>query len=165
MRTLIAILTLLTSSVLSADEWKWDLKVRENGSAVIYAMPNGKYSLSDAVTAVPKEIWIKHFRLGHLGKNSKIQEELHQYMAKNYPDEHMEALNSAGNMHNPKVRALRKAFQEAILSTSFSKEVNTKLSARCEEITSTSYEKFIISKRDIQPSYEAIVWLSTKKCT
>lgn len=83
----------------------------------------------------------------------------------NYPELHAEALRSAGNMHNPKVTALREPIKEAKLASSLAKKIGIALASRCERIASTSYEKFTIWKKDGKPTYNAMVWLSTKKCT
>ena len=68
-------------------------------------------------------------------------------------------------MHNPKVTALREPIKQAILASSLAKEIATALTSRCERIASTSYEKFMIRKKDGQSIYSAMVWITTEKCT
>ena len=73
-------------------------------------------------------------------ENKVLQKELHEYMLQSHPVEHRAALESAGNMHNPKVIALRDAFGDAILSTQLVQNINRALSTRCERISSTNFD-------------------------
>lgn len=124
--------------------------------------------MGQVISSVPEDVWIKYLRIFPTKKDKRIQAELHKYLAAQYPRLQADALASAGNMHNPKIIALREAFKEAILATSVVKELNLALSAsaRCERISSTSFEKFNIrTNENGLPIYSALIWLTTEKCT
>jgi len=146
----------------------WNVYNQENGWAVLIKNSPGEHSLANAISSVPQDVWLKHFRVFPTEKDRKMQAELHKYLATQFPRLHAEALASAGNKHNPKIKALRDAFKEAILATSLVESLNSALkdSSRCERITSTSFENFYIRKNTMgQPIYGAMVWLTTEKCT
>lgn len=146
----------------------WDVYIQKDEWAVLTKKPSGEYSLPLAINSIPKGVWIENFRFFPTEKDEKMQAELHKYLEAKYPRLQAEALASAGNMHNPKIIALRDAFKEAILATSMVKSLNSALTdgSRCERITSTSFEKFHIqTKTTGQPIYGAMVWLTTEKCT
>lgn len=168
MRVLILLLAILYSAICLGNDAKWDVYVQEDGWAALTKSPSGEYSLASAISSIPKDVWLKHFRVFPTEQNKKMQAELHKYLAAQYPRIQAEALASAGNMHNPKIKALRGAFKEAILATTMVKSLNAALEAgaRCERIASTSFEKFHIKTKETgQPVYGAMVWLTTEKCT
>lgn len=144
MRNIVATLILTASSFVYASSSGWDVTIHEDW-ATLYDTHRGELSLTEAVNSLPKE--------------------LHEFLSSNYPELHAEALSSAGNMRNPKVTALREPINQAILASSLAKEIGIILTSRCERIASTSYEKFMIRKKDGHPIYSAMVWLSTEKCT
>jgi hypothetical protein len=153
------------SPFASSEEVGWDVYFSDHEWASISGKHHSGHSLSKAIELVPKELWLKSFRIFPAEEDVEFQKEVHNFLAINYPQLHEQALNSAGNMHNPKVKALRGAFQQAIMSSSLVAKINTLLKSRCERVTSTSYEKFTIIKNNGQPIYSAMVWLSTEKCT
>ncbi|MCZ0867261.1 hypothetical protein O0V09_18850 [Dasania sp. GY-19] len=161
----IAIFLILFNQTVSGENLKWESHIRDDGVAVVVASREGYESLSEAVGSIPKDSWIKHVRVSFLSQYTEFQAELHSSMLTNYPAELETALASAGNMHNPKVIALRRAFTEAVLSSNYVKSVNAAFSKRCEKISSASFEKFFISKESGKPEYEAMLWLTTEKCT
>lgn len=77
-----------------------------------------------------KEVWLRNFRVFPSEKDVLLQAELHNFLILNYPDLIGDALNSAGNMHNPKVTALRAPFQEAIMASSLVTKINILLKSR-----------------------------------
>jgi hypothetical protein len=163
MRNIMAIVILLVSCLAMASDSGWDVSIHDEW-AILYNTHQGKFPLSEAVDSVPKGIWLKNFRVFLSADDIPLQKELHEFLSSNYPDLHAEALNSAGNMHNPKITALREPIKEAILESKLAKKINIALATRCERIVSASYEKFTIWKKDGKITYSAIVWLSTKKC-
>lgn len=144
-----AVLLILFSQALSAESLLWQVKLNDDGAAVILASADGFVTLRAALDSIPKDTWIKHVRLSALSENSAFQSELHTYMQQHYPEELTQALASKGNMHNPKVVALRKAFSEAVLNSEFVESVNADFSGRCERITSVSFEKFMIYNKGV----------------
>ena len=165
MRNIVAILLLSVSCFALASDAGWDVSIHDDEWATLYDTHQGRLSLNQAVDSVPKSIWLRNFRIFLSEDDLVLQKELHEFLSSNYPDLHAEALSSAGNMHNPKVTALRDPIKEAILASSLAKEIRIALASRCERIASTSYEKFTIWKKDGKPTYSAMVWLSTEKCT
>ncbi len=168
MRVLILLLALFQSAYCLSSDDKWNLYIQDKGWAALTKGSSGEYSLGQAISSVPEDVWIKHLRIFPTEKDKKMQAELHKYLAAQYPRLQDEALASAGNMHNPKIIALRDAFKEAILATSMVKGLNSALSdsSRCEIISSTSFEKFHIRTKETgQPIYGAMIWLTTEKCT
>ena len=164
-RYIFSIFLVLSTQISYAVNWKWEPRTRDDGAVVILASREGFDSLNEVIESTPKESCIKHIGLSVLSQYAQLQSELHSYMAENYPQQLEEALNSAGNMHNPKVIALHQAFREAILKSSYVQSVNEAFSKRCEKISSVSFEKFHIAKSSINPKYEAMVWLTSEKCT
>ena len=165
MQRVLLIIIFMYSSFVSSEESGWDVYFSEHEWASISGKHHSGHSLTKAIALVPKDLWLKHFRVFPAEDDVEFQKEVHNFLASNYPILHEQALNSAGNMHNPKVKALRVAFQEAIMSSSLVAKINVLLKSRCEHVTSTSYEKFTIRKNNGQPIYSAMVWLSTEKCT
>ncbi|MBY6189324.1 hypothetical protein KUV22_02735 [Microbulbifer agarilyticus] len=165
MRIFVLLLSVIFSPALFGESTGWSTYISEHGWATVSDTREGKGSLSEAIALVPDDVWLKHFRTFPSVGDVTIQNELHDFLASKYPELHNEALASAGNMHNPKVVALRVAFQEALMFTSLVTRINASLKSRCERITSASFEKFTIRNSGNQPTYSAMVWLSTKKCT
>jgi hypothetical protein len=165
MRIFVLLLSLFCSPVLFGESGSWSTYISEHGWATVSDTHQGEHSLSEAIALVPDDIWLKHFRIFPSRDDVKLQKELHDFLTSKYPVLHNEALASAGNMHNPKVISLRSAFQEALMASSLVKRINTSIKSRCERITSASFEKFTIRKNDNQPTYSAMVWLSTEQCT
>jgi len=168
MRALILLLALFNSAYCLSSNDKWSVYIQEEGWAALTKGSSGEYSLGHAISSVSDDVWIKHLRIFPTEKDKKMQAELHKYLAAKYPRLQAEALASAGNMHNPKIIALRDSFKKAILATSMVKDLNLALSnsSRCERISSTSFEKFHIRTEETgQPIYGAMIWLTTEKCT
>jgi hypothetical protein len=67
-------------------------------------------------------------------------------------------------MHNPEVRNLRDAFREAVLNSSYIKEINTNFSNRCERITKVEIEKLFIYVDSGKPKLSSFLWLGTEIC-
>ncbi len=165
MHRVLLIMFLMFSPIVFGDESAWNVYLSENGWATISDTHLKGHSLSKAIGLVPKDVWLRSFRVFPSEKGALLQAELHDFLVLNYPNLIGEALNSAGNMHNPKVTALRVPFQEAIMASSLVTKLNILLQSRCERITSSSYEKFTISNNNGKPTYSAMVWLSMEKCT
>lgn len=165
LRYITFIFLLFCSSLSYSDEWRWEVYHGNDDSAGIFASREGFRTLEEAVKSISKSTWIKFVRVPSLQDLSSFQEELHSYMSENYPDELKEALQSAGNMHNPKIVRLRNAFEEAILNSEYVKNINLEFRSRCEKISSASFEKFTIIKKETTPTYWALLWLTTEKCT
>lgn len=165
-----------------AEEWSWKVTMEESGTATLQAVPNQPHTseephprgepctleelctLEDAVRGLPQGVCIESLRLDPLLQASDTQRELAAYLQEHYPQEHGEALASAGNLHNPKVQAVRKPFEEALLATTQARRIDALLATRQQSVATVSMEKFFLSKRQQPPRYLAIVWLVTDDC-
>ncbi|GEA10366.1 hypothetical protein [Alteromonas sp. KUL49] len=163
-KILLTILFILSPNVMG-DELGWDVYLSDHGWATISGIHHEGEPLLTSIKSVPKEVWVKYFRVFPNEDDVTFQKEIHEFLKTNYPQLHNEALNSAGNVHNPKVIALRIPFQEALMASSLVTRINAALESRCERVVSASYEKFTIRKSNGKPVYSAMVWLSTNDCT
>lgn len=94
-----------------------------------------------------------------------IQTDIMSYLSKNYPQELKEALNSAGNMHNPKMIALRKPFEEALLNTLYVKTINEILEPHDYKIAGVSFEKLFLIKEEDSILFDALTWFKIGQLT
>ena len=99
----------------------------------------------------------------YLESNTIIQSELMESFKANYPLELKAALDSAGNMHNPKVISLRKVFSECLLKTPSVQKIDALFRKRGYTVSSVSCEKFRIDKTTDQFRFKAITWLIITK--
>lgn len=159
------ILTMVSSQVLYAYEVKWQVSRPNNGAVDILGGGQGQDSLKEAITSVAKDVRINQIRLFLSSENDLMQTEIHAYLAQHYPEQLKAALASAGNMHNPKVVALRNAFRESVFASKYIAEINAKLKARCEQVTEVSFEKFHIKTKQAAPKYSAMLWLTVATCS
>lgn len=153
----------LSSQVTVAEPLKWQTSFTDH-EAVIFASSTGVDSLKDVIAAVPKSVWIRSVQVSPLAQFDGLQHELQTYLQRHYPQMLADALASAGNIHNPKVVALRQGFKEAVLASGFVKQINSHFSVRCESITSVDIEKFFITTQSSTLQFEAMVWLKTEQC-
>ncbi len=127
-RAISTFFAVLLSIDVSTEGWHWEMRNYNQQEAAVVIGPAGDgYSLfSDALKSLDESVRIKYVRLGHLSQTESpgFHEEIYSYLNEHYPTELKEALNSAGNMHNPKVVSLRSAFEPALLSTSYVKSLN-----------------------------------------
>ncbi|TQV88252.1 hypothetical protein [Aliikangiella coralliicola] len=162
--TAFSIIFIFFTQLVSADNLKWEPTIRDDGVSVIFATNEGFESLGEAIGSVPNDSWIMHVVVPLLPQNTDFQKDIHYYIKENQQGELDAALNSAGNMHNPKVIALHEIFTEAVLNSKYAESINIALASRCERITTVSFEKFYISKTSAKPQYSAILWFTTEKC-
>ncbi|MGL5668777.1 MAG: hypothetical protein ACRDD9_21955, partial [Shewanella sp.] len=146
-----------------AEPLKWQTSFADH-DAVIFASSTGVDSLKDAIAAVPKSVWIRSVQVSTLAQFDGLQHELQTYLQQHYPQVFADSLASAGNIHNPKVVALRERFKEAVLASGFVKQINSDFSGRCESITSVDIEKFFITIQSSSPQFEAMLWLKIEQC-
>lgn len=164
MNKYLCIIALFVSSHAFADENHWNLFTHEDGWAVISNDYHKGGTLSRAIKAIPKNVRLKHVSVFPITVDNRFQNEINNFLAKNYADLHAQALKSAGNMHNPKIRALRVPYKKAVMASSRVKELNTALAYRCERVSSVSFEKLHIRKEGERPIYTSIMWLHIKQC-
>ncbi|WMS89026.1 hypothetical protein [Pleionea litopenaei] len=94
--------------------------------------------------------------------SGSLQVEVQGYLSEHYPNELKAAYTSAGNMHNPKVKPLRKPFQEALLNCSYIKSIAKVLRDHNYEVVGVSTEKFMLINGK---HFDAMVWLEIEQLT
>ena len=85
---------------------------------------------------------LKLLSVSHLLSDDIFQKELFQQLEVIAPKELKEALESAGNMHNPKMNALRPGFEKAVLAAPTVLRFKEDLARHQLEIARVSCEKF-----------------------
>lgn len=80
--------------------------------------------------------------VSHLLSDDNFQKELFQQLETIAPKELKEAMESAGNMHNPKMDALRPGFEKAVFATPTVSQFKEDLARHRLEIARVSCEKF-----------------------
>ncbi len=93
-------------------------------------------------------------------QSDTIQADLRHHLEMHHPRELQEALESAGNLHNPALTALRKPFESALLKTRFVASINAQLLPHGYRIAGVSFEKFFIIKDSNPPEFDALIYLS-----
>jgi hypothetical protein len=153
------------SNFLFSQGLTWRVGIRSDGATVISSTTDGYNNLKEAIASVPENSWIVHLAVSNLLEQTNFQSEIFSYLEAKYPEKLEKALVSAGNMHNPAVRNLQDAFKEAVLNSSYIKEINTNFINRCERITKVEIEKFFIHIDSGKPKFSSFLWLSTEQCT
>lgn len=164
LRSILALL-LFVSPCLAAEKWTIGVALKDNTLGHIAISQDGFDSLTDAVLQFPNQApqaRLTHIWIGLTADHDALaQKEIVGYLQQHYPKELKAAMESAGNMHNPKVIPLRKPFEEALLSTTFVKNLQADLAKIGYEVSGVSTEKFSFIKQT--NSFSADTWLMTKK--
>ena len=164
LRSILALLVFV-SPCLAVEKWTIGVVPPDNTLGHIAISQDGLDSLTDAVLQFRNQA--PHARLTHiwiglmLDHDALAQEEVMGYLRQHYPKELKAAMESAGNMHNPKVMPLRRPFEEALLSTTFVKKLQADLVKIGYAVSGASTEKFTLIKQT--KSFSAATWLMTKK--
>ena len=164
LRPILALL-IIVSPCLAVEKWTIGVVPKDKTLGHIAISQDGFDSLTDAVLQFPKQA--PQARLTHIwigltvDHDALAQKEIMSYLQQHYPKELKAATESAGNMHNPKVIPLRKPFEEALLSTTFVKNLQVDLAKIGYEVSGVSTEKFTFVKQT--NSFSAATWLMTKK--
>ena len=93
-----------------------------------------------------------------------LQHEVFAGLKRNSPQELGEALESAGNMHNPKMRQLWKPFEKAFLATPTIADLNASL-GHYGLTSKPLMEKFELRKTAEEPAprFHGFLWLVVRK--
>ena len=83
-------------------------------------------------------------------READFQKELFSALERSVPTALQEALQSSGNVNNPKIRKLYKPFMEAVLVTTMVKEISSALDGHSLKIAGASGEKFMLFKEKDQ---------------
>ncbi|WP_125563431.1 hypothetical protein [Pseudoalteromonas rubra] len=89
------------------------------------------------------EFTLKEFNLRLIGQSSaKTNNELLEFYKQNYSSELVAAKKSSGNLHNPALHTLMRAYDQALKSTTLFQDINIELSKRGYVVTKIDFEKF-----------------------
>lgn len=122
-----------------------------------------RVSLDDEIAAN-----VRAYNLGSQGTISlpsawtsdrELQRDLMASFKKVAPRKLDAALKSAGNLHNPRINALRPHFEEALLGTSFATRLNQKLGPLGIKLEGVEIEKFYFERAKGEVCFHAFVWL------
>lgn len=92
--------------------------------------------------------------------NAVFQKEIFTELRLNRFTELNAALQSSGNIHNPKIRALYDHFAQAVLQTATIKRINTELESFGLGIFEASPEKLTIIETNGEKNFDAILYLN-----
>jgi hypothetical protein len=162
---LLAMILFTASACFAADKWAIGVTPGDSMRGYIGISREGFDSLSEAIanfhTKAPG-VQISHIFIGLvLDHDARAQNEILKFLHGHYPNELSEAMKTAGNMHNPRVMPLRKPFEEAVMATSFIKNVQADLAKIGYTISRVEIEKFVFIKQS--HSFSAGIRLITKQ--
>ncbi len=164
-RISIFILLLVFLSNLFADEFftfdKYKKRDNYDFFQINYNPHEGKRfkEVFDGTKATQQSVYIR--MLGKFAEQTN--KELFAYYEKHIPKKVMKkALKSSGNMHNPAILPLSKAFENALATTTFFKEITSVLKQNCYQLDKIEREKFSADtkKRHI---WQPDMWLHFNK--
>lgn len=129
---------------------------------------NGFATFGEALEELKKKgevQWLTQVGLVHFHVYDPVfQKEVLTELGKIAPQQLAEAKGSAGNMHNPKVTALRKPFGQAVLATPTVQNINAELApfGLCVAGANAG-EKFQFSREQDRLHFKCIPWLAIGK--
>ena len=91
-----------------------------------------------------------------------FQQELIEALEAHAPEEFAEARASAGNMHNPRLRALNDVVDDVVLQMPMVQRLDAELRAAGRQIFSVSHEKLALLDRDGELVVMIMLWLSVE---
>ncbi|GAA6143209.1 hypothetical protein [Hydrogenophaga sp. 5NK40-0174] len=95
---------------------------------------------------------------------SAMQSDILNHLREKHPRLLEGALRSAGNLHNPKVVALRPAFEEAVLHSAYVAEINEALKRAGYRVTGVESEKFFLLKGETEGvRFDALLWIEVER--
>lgn len=103
--------------------------------------------------------------VSHLLADDNFQKELFQRLEVIAPKELKEAMESAGNMHNPKMNLLRPSFEKAVLATPTVLRFKEDLARHQLEIARVSCEKFSFASSEGSKRISCILSLTLAAAT
>ncbi len=92
-----------------------------------------------------------------------FQDEIFTELRRIAPVKLKAAFKSAGNMHNPKMKALRESFSEAVLATATVKRIDKTLNSYGFKINGVSHEKLTLNNINGEKQFDAILTLEIGK--
>lgn len=160
MRAIFAILIAISS--LSVNAWE----VRDHhkrGTNYNLLLRSGEIADLDSALSQEKRI-LSGINLGRVIElqSDSLQTEIQSYLNRHHPNELSAALSSASDMHNPRIKLLRKPFEEALLDSTYVQSIADVLREYGYEIEGVSTEKFMLVEHKY---FDAIAWLKVKQLT
>ena len=149
------------------DAISWEINPHYSKPDTVNIVYNGK-SLEDlkpVITGIPSTIKLDGIYLRRLVKikSKNLQNDIMNFLNKNYPVELEQALASSGNMHNPKLKAIKEPLKLAVLDSTYVKEINRILNSICYTINDVSFEKLFIIKNESTSMFDAMTWLTAER--
>jgi len=96
-------------------------------------------------------------------RNPTFQEELFSALEQGAPRELHDALESAGNMHNPRMVSLREPFKKAVLATATVRHIDSALAAYGLHISDVSFEKLELRRGLGVARFHCALWFIVAK--
>ncbi len=152
----------------------WDAKVVPKTTAVVgdrYVLiyhpevDRGAQTIGEAVGKLAKSGHIAALQtitIHELVPDETFQKEIFEQLEKNAPQVLGAARQSAGNMHNPKMVALRADFARAVMGTPTVTGISKALAAQGMKISRPSFEKLELRKEEQGPRFRCFLWLSVE---
>ena len=148
-----------------AESWSLhDSNVNEN-NVVINLSKDSNQSFAQVLNSIPGDKILFAVNICCLTNinDNRIHSEITAYYESYLTKQFNSALNSTGNLHNPKLVPLSNSFNIAIKSTSLYRYIENILLENNYKIQKIEHEKFSILKNNEEPKYHADVWLHVAK--
>ncbi|VAW97818.1 hypothetical protein MNBD_GAMMA21-2904 [hydrothermal vent metagenome] len=151
----------------SAGAFAWEIHSENDNKAAYIIINTGKSLQELDKILLNKKGTLTSITLKRLVrlKNISIQQDIVAYLKKHHPEEYEESIRSAGNKHNPALKAIQKHFETAILKSNYVSSVNNLLRTYGYVVGSVSTENFFLIKKGDDYKFDAITWLIIKKIT
>ena len=147
----------------------WEVRSHYSEANTVNIAYRGKSleNLNSVLRSLPPTKKLGGINLRRLVKieSENIQKDIMYYLKKEHPAQLEEAVHSAGNMHNPKIKAIRNPLKHAVLNSGYIKEINIMLNNICYTIEGISFEKLFIIKSGNVIKFDALTWLTVKQLT
>lgn len=123
-------------------------------------------TLQEMLKALPEGIPVTGLRIGYRlhDHEASMKPEILTYLQIHYPEKLRAALASAGNLHNPRVKALHGSFDEAVLETSYIRGIRQMLGDHGFCVREALTEKFSINTKADPPGFGGLIWLAFEAC-
>lgn len=161
----IILLFLLVSAYVNAEVWRVSESYTDSNKVYIELSDENGENFKSVLYSIDKSKTLNKMALGRLTylDGGMFQQDILKFMNLNYPEKLKDALKSAGNLHNPKMIALRGPFEEAVLQSGFVRKINRELEKFGYLISGMEFEKFFQMKHSDNVTFEAFVWLKVEK--
>lgn len=141
--------------------WRLDKDQNQPDSVRIEIASGSEKDFAEVLGALKQSQTLTSIALGRLAKleDERLQSQIFGYLAANHRQPLSLVLGSKGQQHSQALQALRPAFHEALLSTSFVRSLDWQLQTVGWRIAGVDSEKFYIFNNNDFPNFDAITWL------